>query len=594
MKFKKQKNITNTNKSPLKEKISRTYEKGKITIGKHLWLELLTMVVIALITATAVFLMVSHFINSTEMGTNEYVTYTEGREYVQNQLLTIVQEINNIDLSNFNQDIDYNALKRLVQDKNEYMIEQIIGKNQEYLSESDDRESALKQLYNQLRDLYENDTWNKEEVNVVINQYFNIQGITAEALLEVKVKQILSNALKDDFFYSDSITYLVDSKGKIKYQEGVVDSLNLINAIQKVNNSVATGESNKFIAIYPVTLNNEVYYLYNETAIEPFSHIVHTDLGNILGFIAGAGVFILIIFRLTRDKVAYIEYLCKCLGEISKGNLNYKIDIIGEDELAEVAESIMNMEKKLKYQMEAQVKVEKSKNELITNVAHDLRTPLTSIIGYIGLVKDGGIHNKEEQEKYLDIAYTKAEKLKVLIEDLFELTKFHQQAIKLNKEKISISNLMNQLIEELMPLANDKNIEIETYIDTTGTIAEIDIQKMTRVFENLIENSIKYSPQGEVVYIELRSIGDNIYIAVSNAFENIEPDEVIYFFERFYRADKSRNSAAGGSGLGLAIAKNIVELHSGEINATLNNDLISFKIRLPRIKESVDIVDRIE
>ena len=325
-----------------------------------------------------------------------------------------------------------------------------------------------------------------------------------------------------------------------------------------------------------------MYYLYNETAIEPFSHTVHTDLGNVLGFIAGAGLFILIIFRLTRDKVAYIEYLSECLGEISKGNLNYKIEVIGEDELAEVAQSITHMEKELKYQIEAQMQAEKSKNELVTNVAHDLRTPLTSIIGYIGLVKDGGGHDKEDQVKYLDIAYTKAEKLKVLIEDLFELTKFHQQAIKLKKEKISLSNLMNQLIEELMPLASDKNIEIETYIDSTGTTAEVDIQKMTRVFENLIENAIKYSPQGEAIYVELRAIGDKIYVAVSNAFENISPEEVSLFFERFYRADKSRNSMAGGSGLGLAIAKNIVELHGGEIGATINEDLISFKIGLPR------------
>lgn len=587
MKFRKKTDSKYVNKPPFKEKISNIYKKGKKTIGKHLWLELLAMVVLALIAATSVFLVVSHFINRTDMGTNEYVTYTEGREYVQNQLLNIVQEINNIDLSSIDKDIDYTSLKEVIQYEDEYMIEQILAIDENDLNEGDNREAALKELYNKLRTLYKENTWSKDSVDQAIAQYFSARGITKETLLEAKVKQILDNILSDDFSYNGSITYLVDGTGKIKYQDGVVDSLNLINAIQKVNNSVASGDSSKFIGIYPVTLNNEVYYLYNETVIEPFYHTVHTDLGNVLGFIAGVGLFILIIFRLTRDKVAYIEYLCECLGEISKGDLNYKIEVIGEDELAEVAQSISHMEEKLKYQIEAQVQVEKSKNELVTNVAHDLRTPLTSIIGYIGLVKDGGTHNKEEQVKYLDIAYTKAEKLKVLIEDLFELTKFHQQAIRLKKEIISISNLTNQLIEELMPLASDKDIEIETYIDNTGTMAEVDIQKMTRVFENLIENSIKYSPQGEVVYIELQSTKDNIYIAVSNAFENISPEEVSYFFERFYRADKSRNSMAGGSGLGLAIAKNIVELHGGDIGATINDDLISFKIRLPRVKENI-------
>ncbi len=583
MKIRRKKEPKHINNLPLKERIGKVYERGKTTVGKHLWLELLAMVILALMAATVVFLVVSHFINRTDMGTNEYVTYTEGREYVQNQLLNMVQEINNLEVSDIGKNIDYTALEEAIQYEDEYRIEQFLGLNEEELNAgNNNRESALSALYTKLLELYHNNTWSKENVDQAITEYFTSRGMTKEILVEARIKEILDNALGDYFFYSDSVTYLVDGTGKIMYQDGVVDSLNLINAIQKTNNSEASGDSSKFVGIYPVTLNNEVYYLYNETAIEPFSHTVHTDLGNVLGFIAGAGLFILIIFRLTRDKVAYIEYLSECLGEISKGNLNYKIEVIGEDELAEVAQSITHMEKELKYQIEAQMQAEKSKNELVTNVAHDLRTPLTSIIGYIGLVKDGGFHDKEDQVKYLDIAYTKAEKLKVLIEDLFELTKFHQQAIKLKKEKISLSNLMNQLIEELMPLASDKNIEIETYIDSTGTTAEVDIQKMTRVFENLIENAIKYSPQGEAIYVELRAIGDKIYVAVSNAFENISPEEVSLFFERFYRADKSRNSMAGGSGLGLAIAKNIVELHGGEIGATINEDLISFKIGLPR------------
>ena len=583
MKIRRKKEPKHINKLPLKERIGKVYERGKTTVGKHLWLELLAMVILALMAATVVFLVVSHFINRTDMGTNEYVTYTEGREYVQNQLLNMVQEINNLEVSDIGKNIDYTALEEAVQYEDEYRIEQFLGLNEEELNTgNNNRDSALSALYTKLLELYNNNTWSKENVDQAITEYFTSRGTTKETIVEARIKQILDNALGDYFFYSDSVTYLVDGTGKIMYQDGVVDSLNLINAIQKTNNSEASGDSSKFVGIYPVTLNNEVYYLYNETAIEPFSHTVHTDLGNVLGFIAGAGLFILIIFRLTRDKVAYIEYLSECLGEISKGNLNYKIEVIGEDELAEVAQSITHMEKELKYQIEAQMHAEKSKNELVTNVAHDLRTPLTSIIGYIGLVKDGGCHDKEDQVKYLDIAYTKAEKLKALIEDLFELTKFHQQAIKLKKEKISLSNLMNQLIEELMPLASDKDIEIETYIDNTGTTAEVDIQKMTRVFENIIENAIKYSPQGEAIYVELRAIGDKIYVAVSNAFENISPEEVSLFFERFYRADKSRNSMAGGSGLGLAIAKNIVELHGGEIGATINEDLISFKIGLPR------------
>ena len=136
-----------------------------------------------------------------------------------------------------------------------------------------------------------------------------------------------------------------------------------------------------------------------------------------------------------------------------------------------------------------------------------------------------------------------------------------------------------------MPLASDKRIEIETYIDANNTTAFVDISKITRLFENLIENAIKYCPEGETIYIELRENEKNIYIAVSNPSEPLEQEAIDKFFERFYRADKSRNSSAGGSGLGLAIAKNIVELHGGTIKAQQNKDLLSFKVVLPRVQE---------
>ena len=327
-------------------------------------------------------------------------------------------------------------------------------------------------------------------------------------------------------------------------------------------------------------------YIYNESTLQPFSYGEFTDIGNILAFIAATAIFIVIIFRMTRDKIAYIEYLTSCLGEISKGNLDYKIEVVGSDELARVARSITHMEDELKYQIEAQIKTEKSKNELVTNVAHDLRTPLTSIIGYIGLVKTKCYKSEQEADKYLDIAYNKSEKLKVIIEDLFELTKLHQGNITLKKSEVSLSNLLNQLVEELMPLASDKGIEIESYIDSHQTSVYVDATKMSRVFENLIENAIKYCEANEVIYIELKSTPNTIYVVVSNPTKEVSEEEIEKFFERFYRADQSRNSA-GGSGLGLAIAKNIVELHGGTIEAKLYQDLICFKVALPRKNVSI-------
>lgn len=424
-----------------------------------------------------------------------------------------------------------------------------------------------------------------------INQIGTIDDVDVENNLSVEaltehLESILNDYYINDEYVSDMQLYLVDGKGTILYNDGVIKSLNLIKVIQKANHNEYSDEIDKFIAIYPVTINGEVCYLYNESSLKPYYYEEYTELGNILGFLAGTGIFVFIIFTLTKNKIEYIEYLCRCLGEISKGDLDYKIDVVGEDELAQVAKSIMHMEGRLKEQVEAQIQIEQSKNDLVTNVAHDLRTPLTSIIGYIGLVKAKSYKTQEEAEKYLDIAYNKSEKLKVLIEDLFELTKLHQRGVKLNRTSISLTNLLNQLVEELMPLANDKQIEIETYIDANNTTAFVDIGKITRLFENLVENAIKYCPEGETIYIELRGNEQNIFLAVSNPAEALEQEEIDKFFERFYRADKSRNSTAGGSGLGLAIAKNIVELHGGTIKAQQKQDLLSFKVIMPRmIKE---------
>ena len=393
------------------------------------------------------------------------------------------------------------------------------------------------------------------------------------------IRQILEQEFNSNFVNS-SQTYLVDSTGKIMYQNDIIESLNLAKVIKKANANEYNDVRNKFVGIYPVIVNDEVCYLYNESTLEPFSYREFTNIGNVLAFIASAGMFILIIFRLTRDKIAYVEYLSACLNEISKGNLDYNIEVIGTDELARVANSITHMENELKYQIETQIKTEKSKNELVTNVAHDLRTPLTSIIGYIGLVKSRK-DNDAEMNKYLEIAYNKAEKLKMIIEDLFELTKLHQGNVVLKKTEVSINNLLNQLIEELMPLANEKNMQIETYITSKNTTVYVDAGKITRVFENLIENAIKYSPENESIYVELKETKNNLYIAVSNPSPKVDQNEIDKYFERFYRADESRNSA-GGSGLGLAIAKNIVELHGGKIEAKYIIDLLCFKITLPK------------
>ncbi|MEG0386879.1 MAG: HAMP domain-containing sensor histidine kinase, partial [Niameybacter sp.] len=178
--------------------------------------------------------------------------------------------------------------------------------------------------------------------------------------------------------------------------------------------------------------------------------------------------------------------------------------------------AMTKMEYELKEQMKERAQSEKTKSELITNVAHDLRTPLTSVIGYIGLVKEHKAASEEESAKYLEIAYNKAERLKILIEDLFEYTKLSNRSVKLKKETLSVATLVSQLTEELMPLAEDKTITISYHVAAKETNAQIDVLKMTRVFENLIENAIKYSDEGNRIQVIIQETKAYIYVTVRN------------------------------------------------------------------------------
>ncbi|ONI47851.1 hypothetical protein AN644_03635 [Candidatus Epulonipiscium fishelsonii] len=294
----------------------------------------------------------------------------------------------------------------------------------------------------------------------------------------------------------------------------------------------------------------------------------------------GLALFIFMVFKLTAPKVKYIEYLSSCVDEIANGNLECDIEVEGFDELAQLAINIDTMQQKLKFQIEQREESEKIKNDLVTNVAHDLRTPLTSIIGYMGLIKNEQYETKEDEKKYLDVAFCKAEKLKLLIEDLFEYTKLTNQKVKLKKERVSMALFVNQLVEEFIPQVEENNLNIVCDVRTPESFVDVDMNKMARVFENLIENAIKYSLPNETIQIIIQLKDGYIYTSVRNKTNNLEEKDLARLFNRFYRTDSSRNSKTGGSGLGLAITKNIVETHNGKIWVQLDGNIVTFTVKI--------------
>lgn len=280
-------------------------------------------------------------------------------------------------------------------------------------------------------------------------------------------------------------------------------------------------------------------------------------------------VYILVFHFLTRRKIKYIKEITAGIQEISTGNLDYKVAEKGSDEFRILAKNINKMSVELKNKIEDERRAEQTKNELITNVSHDLKTPLTTIIGYLTLVKDKKYDGEKNMEDYIERAYSKSLRLKKLIEDLFEYTKITNGVIRVNKTNVNIVELMEQLLGEMTILAKQNDLSFERNYSSHEIYVNVDSDLMARTFENILSNSIKYSYKELNGKIKVSIIQDAGHVTLS--FENqgdTIPTEVLpLLFERFYRVDKSRNSKISGSGLGLAIAKSIVELHGGTISA---------------------------
>lgn len=223
---------------------------------------------------------------------------------------------------------------------------------------------------------------------------------------------------------------------------------------------------------------------------------------------------------------------------------------------------------------------EQRKNDLIVYLAHDLKTPLTSVIGYLTLLRDEPDISPELRARYTGIALSKAERLEDLINEFFDITRFNLTALTLEPERTNFSRMLQQIISEFEPVLSEKELIWETEIAPDVEIL-CDRDKMERVLDNLIRNAVNYSYPQSAVFISMKQSGSQIEILVRNHGRTIPPDKLQRIFDQFFRADSSRASATGGAGLGLAIAKEIIELHGGQIYAQSASEQITFTVLLP-------------
>ncbi|MDT2737999.1 HAMP domain-containing sensor histidine kinase [Enterococcus pseudoavium] len=301
---------------------------------------------------------------------------------------------------------------------------------------------------------------------------------------------------------------------------------------------------------------------------------------------------ILVVFwrLIRRYRQMQLRHIINELHYIANGNYDYRIPFELRGDLSKVVDSINGLVDSTVAAIEDERAIEKSKDELITNVSHDIRTPLTSIIGYLGLIEDGQYQNTDEILKYTSIAYKKAKQMKSLVEDLFEYSKVRQPSVPVNNVSFDMVQLLEQLAADFELEAKKKNIQIQVDSKESQLIMDGDTEKLVRVFNNLITNALKYGAEATKIVIEIEKSKNEAVVTVKNNGTSIPREALDQLFDRFYRVDGSRSQEISGTGLGLAIAQNIVNLHGGYIYAQSNDDWTSFIIHLPLIKNQVKTI----
>ncbi len=302
----------------------------------------------------------------------------------------------------------------------------------------------------------------------------------------------------------------------------------------------------------------------------------------LLYLILGILLFSVTFMILQEPYIRYISRISEAVQNISEGDLNTVIDVIGDDEFSGMAANLNRMAADIKQLMEKERESERTKNELITNVAHDLRTPLTSIIGYLELLTNNQQIPADMQHKYIEIAYGKSRRLQKLIEELFGFTKLNYGKIAMHVGQIDIVKLLGQLVEEAYPNFVEKGLSYDLQSNVPAKIINADGNLLARLFDNLIGNAIKYGADGKRVLVKIHAESETVTVSVTNYGYVIPADELPLIFNKFYRVEQSRSSSTGGTGLGLAIAKEIVDMHGGTISVAsdLNGTVFTVKLQV--------------
>lgn len=286
---------------------------------------------------------------------------------------------------------------------------------------------------------------------------------------------------------------------------------------------------------------------------------------SLVGIVVVANV---LLYRwITRSVVKPLDLLRKSAEHIKEGNLQFSLDLHSKDEIGQLNETFENMRKRLHESIQLRLQDEENRKELISNISHDLRTPITNIKGYIEGIRDGVADTPEKMDKYVNIIYTKTTDLDKLVDELFLYSKLDLKQVPFMFEHVDIIGFIDDCIDEQRYVLQEKGIRLE-WKERIGQSVEVvaDLEKLKRTVLNIIGNAQKFmDKQDKTICVSTQLSPGWVTVEIRDNGMGIEPEAIPYIFERFYRAEPSRNSSTGGSGLGLAIASQIIEGHGGAI-----------------------------
>ncbi len=330
-----------------------------------------------------------------------------------------------------------------------------------------------------------------------------------------------------------------------------------------------------------------LFLLYYSVAwrVEWIDRLAHALFGDVTGFVLSVILLLILGYgglffhywnrtlRYLEDLVAATETVCTT-GE----------SVVLPEDLIEVEHRLNDIQREAQRNALAAQEAEQRKNDLVVYLAHDLKTPLTSVIGYLSLLTEEQEISPALREKYLGVALDRAYRLEDLINEFFEIARFSLTNLPLDLGRVDLSRMLEQIVYEFQPMLTEKHLTCKLSAPPEIQLL-CDGNKLQRVFDNLLRNAVNYSyPDSEIVVIA-STVEDRVCVQVINHGDPIRPEKLERLFEQFYRLDEARTSGTGGSGLGLAIAKEIVEQHGGEIQAYSDGGMISFTVELPMLSE---------